>query len=289
MRPLLLCCAALLPPATATRVTVSAVLESPTPILSAQNAAGKGRCTAASFCYNAAFVPKHGDQPAGILARLRNLSAGYLGPSRLGWAPTDAKGRAGDMTPRDIVFGPAPGLAVENNGTEDPRVALDPSTGIYHLAYTAFDAKQKGDGVASSAAAAPYVALHLATSRTPNVVGSWVRSGPAFPWLNGHIQSNHTKSGAMLIRPKPPHYIIFLHTQVSSAFVATSSDLVHWRPLGSEPLLAPRPGLFDSHLTEPGPPPMQLSDGTWIFFCARAKACPKSPPALLTAFNAGMY
>jgi len=278
MRPLLLCCAALLPPAFVTAATtrVSAVLESPTPILSAQNAAGKGRCTAASFCYNAAFVPKHGDQPAGILARLRNLSAGYLGPSRLGWAPTDARGRAGDMTPRDIVFGPAPGLAVENNGTEDPRVALDPSTGIYHLAYTAFDAKQKGDGVASRAAAPPYVSLHLATSRTPSVAGSWVRSGPAFPWLNGHIQSNHTKSGAMLIRPKPPHYIIFLHTQVSSAFVATSSDLVHWRPLGSEPLLAPRPGLFDSHLTEPGPPPMQLSDGTWIFFCARAKSLPEN-------------
>lgn len=253
--------------APATQVT--AAVESSRPLLSAANSAGEGRCTAASFCFNAAYVP--GSQP-GIIVRLRNHTGGEnVGPSKLGFAALRNYSETGnlrcdDLTPDGIVF--APEVPVERNGTEDPRVAFDPRSKLYHLTYTAFDghdgAQQRSEAKRKSP---PYVALHQATTRTPSVAGSWHRTGPAFAWLDGHIQSNHTKSGAMLISPDgPPHYMIYLHTVPSSAFVATSADLTHWRPLGTDPILAPRVGHFDSHLTEPGPPPLPLSDGSWIFF-----------------------
>jgi hypothetical protein len=245
---------------------------SPDPLLSGRNPAGKGRCTAASFCFNAAFVPASAatQHTAGILVRLRNHTGGQdVGPSKLGYATLRSSGKADDvecddLAPDGIVFGPEPGLAVERNGTEDPRVAYDERTGVYHLTYTAFEGRDKDEEVSQP----PYVALHLATSTRPAVPGSWERHGPAFRWLDGHIQTNHTKSGAMLIGAvaEGPHYMIYLHTLVSSAFVATSEDLRTWRPLGTEPILAPRAGRFDSHLTEPGPPPLPLSDGSWIFF-----------------------
>ena len=117
--------------------TVTASLESAAPLLSAGNPHGKGRCTAGSFCFNAAYVPGHATQPAGILARLRNHTGGEnVGPSQLGFAavhPSHGGVVCDDMTTSDIVFQPE--IQLERNGTEDPRIALDASTGTYHLTY----------------------------------------------------------------------------------------------------------------------------------------------------------
>jgi predicted GH43/DUF377 family glycosyl hydrolase len=45
--------------------------------------------------------------------------------------------------------------------------------------------------------------------------------------------------------------------------LAWSDDLIRWRAPSKEPVLAPRPGRFDSLGVEPGPPPIPLDEG-WL-------------------------
>lgn len=88
------------------------------------------------------------------------------------------------------VFSPDP-LAPqdESRGTEDPRIKFDSATGIYHLFYTCF-----GDYPTLCHATTTNPTLPLAESR-------WTRLGGVFGGLRD------AKSGALLIRPSPPHYL----------------------------------------------------------------------------------
>lgn len=244
------------------------------PLISSRNTAGHGLCTAATLCYNGAFAPSTAASPAGLLLRLRNMSSvpcaphpktgpcpgSHIGPSMLGWSIRSMAGgspKFADVPPSAIVFRPNGSLA-ELNGTEDPRITLDPSTGVFLLAYTAFG-RNPGGGV--------HLVLSLASTKTPGVTSSWVRHGPA---VQGY--PNRTKSGAMLLRPHPlPSFLIFLDTESKSATLAVSTDAsrTSWRVarLYGASFISPRPGLFDSALTEPGPGPLPLSDGVhWIWF-----------------------
>ena len=69
------------------------------PIISSGNAAGSGRCTAATLCYNSAFAPATAGSAAGLLLRMRNMTiaegpregkrppvGSSMGPSVLGWS-----------------------------------------------------------------------------------------------------------------------------------------------------------------------------------------------------------
>ena len=88
---------------------VSLVNVTKAPIVSSQNQAGEGRCSAATLCYNAALVDKGPNSPAGLLLRLRNMSSPnetrFLGPSKLGWAPFEAGSatKLSDCTVSNIV------------------------------------------------------------------------------------------------------------------------------------------------------------------------------------------
>jgi len=75
----------------------------------------------------------------------------------------------------------------EKCGTEDPRIVQH--DGTTYLMYTAYDCKK--------------AQLSLATSTNPSDPASWVRHGPLFPELPW------SKSGAVLIRAQPPHYMFF--------------------------------------------------------------------------------
>lgn len=85
-----------------------------------------------------------------------------------------------------LVYAPEPGNTEENMGTEDPRLSYDPATGLYHLFYTCY-----GSGVGK---------LCHSTTLDPTAPypGKWTRLGAVF--------GPGTKSGALLIRPSPPHY-----------------------------------------------------------------------------------
>jgi predicted GH43/DUF377 family glycosyl hydrolase len=251
----------------------------PAPIISSLNPAGSGRCTAATLCYNAAFLPVSHRSPAGLLLRLRNMSiapgprngankpppGSSLGPSMLGFSRRSANGSFSDVPPSAIVFRPSD--VRETLGTEDPRVALDTESGTFVLAYTAFSHRADPERGWPNT-----IELSLATTETPAIASSWRRHGAAIK-----NYPNKTKSGAMLLRKHPnPSYLIFLDTQTKSAHLAVSVDPDHlvWEPRpGNAPFLAPRAAgmFFDDHLTEPGPPPLPLEAvpgqaPRWVFF-----------------------
>jgi len=91
---------------------------------------------------------------------------------------------------------------------------MDPKTGIYYMFYTCFHKGTYGQSGGS---------LCLASSKDPTKGSdSWTRHGTAFP-------GNH-KSGALLIRDSPPHYLISGAGQIN---IAKSDDLLKWE-LGPE-------------------------------------------------------
>jgi hypothetical protein len=116
------------------------------------------------------------------------------------------------LTKESIVFEPVdkPPLNDDFKGTEDPRVAMDPKTGIYYMFYTCFHKGIYPEGAGGS--------LCLASTKDPTKdSASWTRHGTAFP-------GNH-KSGALLIRDSPPHYLI---SGAGEIHIAQSDDLLKW-------------------------------------------------------------
>lgn len=196
---------------------------------------------------------------AGLLIRTQNCSA-TAGGGCVGCAGTGPKAsvltfsellnddNSSAITPKfkpidshSLVFGPHDDSDLR--GTEDPRVAFDAATGTYYMFYTCW-AK---DGTGS---------LCLASTKNPTdtsggIAGpGWTRHGPAFP-------GNH-KSGAMLIREKPPHYLI---SGAGEIFLAKSNSLLNWT-LG-DPFISKT--LWGNPNVEAGPPPLRLSDGNYVF------------------------
>lgn len=85
-------------------------------------------------------------------------------------------------------------LPPDNFGVEDPRLSFDPNTNTHFLLYSAVE----------SNATAVTSRLALATATTqPNRASGWTRHGALFPALGW------SKSGAMLVRAAPPHYLFF--------------------------------------------------------------------------------
>eukprot|EP00698_Gefionella_okellyi_P004417 TRINITY_DN14077_c0_g1_i1.p1 TRINITY_DN14077_c0_g1~~TRINITY_DN14077_c0_g1_i1.p1 ORF type:complete len:363 (-),score=69.96 TRINITY_DN14077_c0_g1_i1:261-1349(-) len=126
-------------------------------------------------------------------------------------------------------------------GTEDPRLAYDESTGIYYLFFTCYGKST--------------VLLCQAYSKNPTDPSSWTTVGPVFPQTQG------SKSGALLIRDQPPHYLLWGDEQIR---IAQSSNLTHW-PDEGQVIIAPRADHFDNGLVESGPPPLKLSTGDYLF------------------------
>lgn len=79
-----------------------------------------------------------------------------------------------------------------------------------------------------------------------------------------------------MLRDKGPHYLLWGDSDIR---IAQSSDPKVW-PDEGKILLSPRPDSFDSKLVESGPPPLQLSNGDYIFFYNSASVgWPDSPTA----------
>lgn len=99
--------------------------------------------------------------------------------------------------------------------------------------------------------------LSLATTSNPTSIKGWKRHGPVFPYVHGR-----TKSGALLLRPTPPHYLLWGDSHIR---IAKSENPRRWVD-GGPVLLEARPDSWDSELVESGPPPLQLSTGDYLFF-----------------------
>ena len=170
------------------------------------------------------------------------------GTSRLGYASSN-DGLHFTSLPEPVL---SPEASYEKDGgVEDPRlVAID---GTYYLTYTGYNTKD--------------AQLCLATSKD---LQHWDRKGVILPAYKGNWNKGWTKSGAILTQKVDGKYwMFFLGTaadKTDQMGLAYSADLLHWTEATPTPVLPKRPGMFDSRVVEPGPPPVMTKDGILLIY-----------------------
>jgi len=94
----------------------------------------------------------------------------------------------------------------------------------YYMMYTAYNGSS--------------ILLSLAKTTNPFDRSAWTKLGPVFP------KYQNSKSGAILIRKQPPHYLFWGDSDIR---VTKSNNISSWPSIG-DIFLSPRPGSFDSRL-----------------------------------------
>jgi predicted GH43/DUF377 family glycosyl hydrolase len=147
----------------------------------------------------------------------------------------------------------------KGGGVEDPRLVKVGNT--FYLTYTGYN---NVDGAGEDKKDAQ---LCLATSTD---LIHWTRKGIILPAYHGKWNVKWTKSGAILTdKINGKYWMYFLgdaRGQDSQMGVAYSKDLLHWTEALDHPVLASRPGTFDSKVVEPGPAPILTKDGILLIY-----------------------
>lgn len=147
-------------------------------------------------------------------------------------------------------------------GCEDPRVAQT-EDGLYVMMYTQWNRKQ--------------AQLAVATSRD---LKKWTKYGPVFAKAKVTDTENirNCKSASIVTKMKNGKQVIaringkyWMYWGESFINLASSKDLIHWQPVTDaegriKKLVTPRPGYFDSMLTECGPPSIVTDKGIIVFY-----------------------
>jgi len=192
--------------------------------------------------FNPALIERQGVIAMLYRAQDRN------GTSRLGYAES-ADGIHFRRRAEPVL---APEAAYEKDGgVEDPRlVNID---GVFYLTYTGYNKKD--------------AQLCLAASRD---LLHWDRKGVILPAYQGRWNVGWTKSGAILNRKINGRYWMYFMADAKDRpgqmGVASSKDLVHWTEALDQPIGPTRPGMFDSKVVEPGPPPVVTKDGIFLIY-----------------------
>ena len=163
-----------------------------------------------------------------------------------------------------IVFGPHDDT--DDLGTEDPRLHLDPLTGVYYLFYTCYNS-----GRTLPRRRIPRVTLCLATTRNPTSSSRWTRHGPLGFGEN-------SKSAALAFgyeRPGAERGEHLLYWGSGAIRLSRSRNLSHWADRG-QPFLTNTS--FGNQYVEAGPPPMRLSTGDFVLFHNSWSAGFPAPP-----------
>jgi len=178
------------------------------------------------------------------------------GTSRLGYAESvDGV----HFTRRDDpVLSPAEDYE-KDGGVEDPRLVQFGET--YYLTYTGYN---NVDGAAADKKDAQ---LCLATSTD---LLHWTRQGVIIPSFRGKWNVKWTKSGAIVPEKIQGKYWMYYLADAkgkdTQMGVAYSEDLLHWTEALDHPVMASRPGSFDSQVVEPGPPPIITKRGIFLIY-----------------------
>ena len=143
----------------------------------------------------------------------------------------------------------------KNGGVEDPRVVE--IGGAYYLTYTGYNLHD--------------AQLCLATSHD---LIHWDRKGVMLPAYKGAWNTKWTKSGAIIPQQvNGKWWMYYLGTRKDTdgverdyMGVASSLDLLHWSDATDKPVLARRPGQFDSRVMEPGPAPYVTDAGILLLY-----------------------
>lgn len=217
---------------------------SPEPILSPR---GAGWESSGTFNPAVLFVDSRASASGGKFVMLYRAQDA-AGTSRLGYAAS----RDGIHFTRRAEPILSPQAEYERDGgVEDPRLQKIGDT--YYLTYTGYDKRD--------------AQLCLATSRD---LLHWQRHGVILPAYRGNWNVGWTKSGAILAEKIAGRYWMYwLGTaadRTDQMGLSSSTDLVHWTEETQTPVLARRPGKFDSRVVEPGPPPFLTSRGIALIY-----------------------
>lgn len=210
---------------------------SKSPVLSPQ---GDGFEAAGTF--NPAVI----QTPVGVVMIYRAQDA--KGTSRLGIAMSN-DGQRFDRRPEPVLSPEAP--YEKDGGVEDPRLVRISDT--YYLTYTGYNR----------------VDAQLCLARSKDLI-QWERLGVIMPANQGRWNIHWTKSGAILDHKVGGHFWMYFMGDAKDGGnqmgVAYSNDLIHWTEPLDHPLLALRPGKFDSKVVEPGPPPISIPEGILLVY-----------------------
>lgn len=225
--------------------------------------------------FNPAAVVR--DRKICILYRAEDDSGEGIGrhTSRIGLAESK-DGKVYTPRPTPVLY-PAEDSQKEydwTGGCEDPRAVETPDHG-YVMLYTEWDRKT--------------ARLAAATSRD---LIHWEKHGPVFANADGGKFLNlWSKSGAIVTRQEGDHLVAakiggkyWMYWGEGTVCAATSDNLVDWDPVLDShgdplPLLATRPGKFDSALCESGPPAVVTKSGI-VFLYNGKNAGQNGDPAL---------
>jgi len=178
------------------------------------------------------------------------------GTSSLGYASSD-DGIHFTRHPEPVMASEAP--YEKGGGVEDPRLQKIGDT--YYLTYTGYN---NVDGASADKKDAQ---LCLATSAD---LIHWKRKGVIIPSFKGKWNVKWTKSGAIIpAKINGKYWMYYLGDakgQDTQMGVAYSDDLLHWTESLDHPVLASRPGTFDSQVVEPGPPPIIIPQGIFLIY-----------------------
>jgi predicted GH43/DUF377 family glycosyl hydrolase len=90
------------------------------------------------------------------------------------------------------------------------------------------------------------------------------------PAYRGRWNIGWTKSGAILDQKIDGKYWMYFMADAKGRpgqmGIAYSEDLVHWTEALDRPVVVTRPGMFDSKVVEPGPPPALTNDGILLIY-----------------------
>jgi predicted GH43/DUF377 family glycosyl hydrolase len=139
----------------------------------------------------------------------------------------------------------------KDGGVEDPRLQKFGDT--FYLTYTGYNKKD--------------AQLCLATSSD---LIHWERKGVILPAYKGNWNVGWTKSGAIVPEKIDGKYWMYwLGTaadKTDQMGLSYSDDLLHWTEATKTPVLPRRPGMFDSRVVEPGPPPILTPQGIVLIY-----------------------
>lgn len=216
----------------------------------------------ANDTFNPAAVVK-GDSVY-VLYRAEDKSGTGIGErtSRLGLAAS-ADGLVMKTRPQPVFF-PAADNQKEfewTGGCEDPRVAVT-EDGTYVMLYTQWNKKLPRLAVATS--------KDLTTWQKHGSVFRTAHNGKFFdvPSKSASILTG-IKNGRQVIKKLNGKYLMYWGEKFIN--LATSDDLINWIPDLDEKgellaIVSPRPGYFDSQLTECGPPAVLTNDGIVLLY-----------------------
>jgi len=171
-----------------------------------------------------------------------------FGTSRLGYA--ESSDGIHFIRRSEPVLSPETSYEMDG-GVEDPRLVKIGDT--HYLTYTGYNKKD--------------AQLCLAISKD---LIHWERKGVILRAYKGKWNVGWTKSGAIVSEKiEGKYWMYWLGTsadKTDQTGLSYSTDLIHWTEALDTPVLPRRPGRFDSHVVEPGPPPILTPSGIFLIY-----------------------